>query len=273
MKHRPLAVAALVLLVPLSTVAAHDLYLKLNSYLLPAGATRVRVPVLNGTFTKSQAAVTTDRVTGLALASAAGTQTLAADAWEARGDSAFVTLALGAPGTYTVGAATRPRTLTLKAAEFATYLREEGLGWVNDERRRAGEAERPARERYSKHVKAVFQKGVPRTAGFDAVLGHAAELVPLTNPYTLSVGDTLVLRALVDGRPSPGEVAIAGGVLPTGRAIAGRRLRADDAGLVRVPLVAPGRWYVKFINMRRLTGDAAADYESKWATLTFGVRD
>jgi hypothetical protein len=28
---------------------------------------------------------------------------------------------------------------------------------------------------------------------------------------------------------------------------------------------------VKFIHMRPVTGDTTIDYESKWATLTFGV--
>ena len=272
MKRRALAITALLVLAPLSSLAAHDLYLKLNSYVLPGSASRVRVPVLNGTFTKSEAGVAPDRVAAITLVGAAGRRAVSVDAWEAGRDSSFVTLALGEPGTYVVGASTRPRTLTLGPAEFAAYLREEGLGRVADARRAAGESGRPARERYAKHVKAVFQKGATRTAAFDAVLGHPAELVPTANPYSLGVGDTLAVRCLLGGRPAPGEVVIAGGTLPSGRAIAGRQLRADSAGVVRVPLVAPGRWYVKFIHMERLTGDRTADYESRWATLTFGVR-
>ena len=268
------AVTALALAAaPLAAGPAHDLFLKLNSYVLPASAARVRVPVLNGTFTASETGVTSDRVAAIALAGPGGRQTLGADAWEAGRDTAFVTVALGAPGTYVVGATTRPRTITLAPAAFAAYLREEGLGAVLEARRASGDAARPARERYSKHVKAVFRKGATPTPGADAVLGHAAELVPLGDPTALGVGDTLVLRLLVDGRPAAGEVAIAGGTRPRGPAIAPRRLRADVGGLVRVPLVAPGRWYVKFIHMRRLAGDRTADYESRWATITFGVRD
>ena len=33
----------------------------------------------------------------------------------------------------------------------------------------------------------------------------------------------------------------------------------------------PGRWYVKFIHMVRVNA-ADADYESKWATVTFELR-
>lgn len=266
------ALAALLALLPLSSLGAHELYLKLTSYFVPASAARVRVPVLNGTFTASEGGVSRDRVDAIALAGPGGRRALGVESWEAVRDSSFLTIPLGAPGSYLVGATTRPRVITLQPAAFAAYLREEGLEHVAAARRAAGESERPARERYAKHVKAVFQKGGPRTAGVDAVLGHPAELVPVANPYSLGVGDTLDVRCMLAGRPAPGEVAIAGGTLPSGRPIAPRRLRADAAGLVRVPLVAPGRWYVRFIHIERLAADSAADYESRWATLTFAVR-
>lgn len=273
MTRRHAALAALLLAAPLSSLLAHDLYLKLNSYFLPASTARVRVPVLNGTFTKSEGGVSPDRLADLSLVGAAGRAAVARDAWEARRDSSFVSLALGEPGTYVVGASTRPREITLKGPAFNAYLRSEGLGRVVEARRAAGELARPARERYSKHVKAVFQKGAPRTAGFDAALGYPAELVPMANPYSLGIGDTLAVRCLVDGRPAPGEAVIAGGVRPSGATIASRQLRADSAGVVRIPLLAPGRWYAKFVHMQRVSGDSTIDYESKWANLTFGVRE
>jgi hypothetical protein len=278
MSPRPPALGAalaalLLLLAPSSALLAHDLFLKLNSYFLPTGATRVRVPVLNGTFTKSESALAADRLADLSLVSAAGRQTLSTDAWDARRDSSFVSLVLAAPGTYVVGASTRPRTLTLQPGAFNAYLRDEGLTHVLAERTERGELAEPARERYAKHVKALFQKGAVRTPGFDAALGYPAELVPTENPYALGVGDTLVVRCLVDGRPAPGEAVIAGGVRPSGATIAARRVRADSAGLARIPIVAPGRWYAKFIHMERVTTDRTVDYESKWATMTFGVRE
>lgn len=273
MPLRHAATALVLTATPLAARPAHDLFLALNSYVLPASAARVRVPVLDGTFTARATGVTADRVAGIALVGPGGPRAFTADAWEAGRDGAFVTVALGAPGTYVVGATTRPRTVTVAPAAFAAYLRDEGLGAVLAARRASGDADRPARERYANHVKAVFQKGAAQTSAADAVLGHAAELVPIGNPYALAVGDTLVLRALVDGRPAPGQVALAGGTRPRGATIAARRLRADDAGLVRVPLVAPGRWYAKFTYVRRLDDDRTADYESRRATITFGVRE
>jgi uncharacterized GH25 family protein len=103
-------------------------------------------------------------------------------------------------------------------------------------------------------------------------LGYPAELVPIENPYTLQVGGVLRVRTLVDGRPAANQYVIFGGRTSSGGRIAQRSVRSNAEAVARVPLRVRGTWYVKFINMARLEGDTAADYESKWATLTFQVR-
>ncbi|MBK6306644.1 MAG: hypothetical protein IPF47_13365 [Gemmatimonadetes bacterium] len=54
--------------------------------------------------------------------------------------------------------------------------------------------------------------------------------------------------------------------------MAQRTTRSNAQGIARIPLDRVGTYYVKFIDMQRLKGDAEANYESKWATLTFAVR-
>ena len=76
------------------------------------------------------------------------------------------------------GVSVKPRELELKAADFNAYLEEDGIPDVLEARRRNNELGKPARERYSKHVKAVFQVGDARTDVFGAVLGYPAEIVP-----------------------------------------------------------------------------------------------
>jgi hypothetical protein len=49
-------------------------------------------------------------------------------------------------------------------------------------------------------------------------------------------------------------------------------VRSDAAGLVHIPLDRTGTYYVKFISMVRVTGDAEANHSSKWGSLTFGVK-
>lgn len=82
----------------------------------------------------------------------------------------------------------------------------------------------------------------------------------------------LRLRTLVDGRPASNQYVLYGGRTLSGGRIEQRSARSDSTGVVSIPLRARGTWYAKFINMARLSGDAAADYESKWATITFQLR-
>jgi uncharacterized GH25 family protein len=165
---------------------------------------------------------------------------------------------------------TRPSEISLAGKQFTEYLHEEAIQGTVEDRAKAGISADSAHERYSKHVKAVFQVGSDRTADFATPLGYPAELIPLDNPYLLKPGDTLRFRGLVDGRPVAGQSVLAGGRTTSGARIAARELRTDSDGVAALPLTTRGRWYLKFIRMTSL-GDQR-NYESKWATLTFEVR-
>jgi hypothetical protein len=259
------------LLLVASAALAHDLFLKLDTYFLQPHA-RVRIPVLNGTFTKSENFVAPGRLADISVVSPAGrTRLLPTAVWSPGADStSLLSLELGDAGTYVTGASTRPRELDLSAEEFNGYLEEDGIPDVLAARRAAGELGKGARERYSKHVKAVFQVGDARSDGFNAVLGYPAEIVPLENPYASGRRTTLRVRCLVDGRPVANQTVLWGGDRG-GEALAQRSTRTDADGVAELTLDAAGRWYVKFVHMVRAT-QPGLDYESKWATLTFETR-
>jgi hypothetical protein len=248
---------------------AHDLFLKLQTYVIPSGTT-ARVAVLNGTFTSSAGAVTPDRLIDLSLVGPGGRRTLPRDAWTPVGDTTWLSVPTGAAGTYVIGASLLPRQIALSAEDFNRFLEEDGIPDVLEARRRQGALGRPVRERYQKHVKAILQVGDARTDAFATPLGYPAELVPLTNPYAIRAGDTLAIRALVSGRPVAQQLVIAGGERE-GRSIPEARYRSDADGVARIALTTAGRWYVKFIHMEAATRDTV-DYVSQWATLTFEVR-
>jgi len=191
-------------------------------------------------------------------------------AWKIDGNHATFTMTTGAAGTYVVGVSTGPRVIPLEAADFNEYLRTDGVPDILEARRQKGELEKPAREKYAKHVKAVIQAGDARSGGFDTALGFPAELVPLDNPYALGAGAELRLRALVDGRPVANQFVMAGGRTPSGERQPVQTMRTDGDGIARITLAA-GTWYVKFIHMVPAPTDST-DYESKWASLTFAVR-
>jgi len=190
--------------------------------------------------------------------------------WRPSGDSTWLTVQTGAPGTYVIGASLSPRQIALSGEEFNSYLKEDGIPDVLNARTLNGELGTAVRERYQKHVKAVLQVGETRTAAFATVFGYPAEIVPLTNPYAIRVGDTLAVRTLLDGTPVANQLVLAGGERE-GQKIDETWDRSDSAGVVHFRLTSAGKWYIKFIHMVPVTGDSV-NYESKWATLTFQVR-
>jgi hypothetical protein len=268
MKTR-IALVTLLTLVGATLLWAHDLFLKLDSYFLEPQAA-VRIAVLNGTFTESEAPVAANRLQDISLVSPAGRSRIPASAWSTEEKRSWLSLQVGEPGTYVAGVSVRPNRIELTGSQFNSYLEEDGILDVLAARREAGELDRPARERYSKHVKAIFQVGDRRTGEFQAVLGYPAEIVPLTNPYSIRAGGELVVRCLVDGQPVAQQIVLWGGEGPNGP-MAQQMVRTGADGTARLRLSAPGRWYVKFVHMERLS-EPDFDYESKWATLTFEVR-
>jgi hypothetical protein len=274
MSTRPLLVAALgagVLLLMASVALAHDLFLKLDSYFLEPHA-RARISVLNGTFAKSEGFVAPDRVADISVVSRAGRSRLSASTvWRRGPDStSLLDLALGDTGTYVVGVSTRPREIELRAEEFNAYLEEDGIPDILEARRRSNELDKGVRERYSKHVKAVFQVGQARSEGFSTALGYAAEIVPLDNPYAIGRGKSLRVRCMVDGRPVANQMVLWGGERH-GQALTQRSTRTDSNGVAEVAPDAAGMWYVKFVHMVHAP-QPGLEYESKWATLTFEIR-
>ena len=269
MKRAPALVIAL-LAGTASLLEAHDLFFRTDSFRVPAGSTVV-LRALNGTFSLSENSVSRDRLRDLSVVSPAGHSHPDTTQWSSAGDTSKLTVRTGAAGTYVIGASRRSREITLKADEFNTYLKDDGIPDVLAARTKAGELKKDATERYAKHIKAIVQVGATRSGDFSAVLGYPAELVPLDNPYSLAVGSTLRVRALVEGKAVPNQLVVAGGRSSSGARLRETRVRTDASGVARIRLAARGQWYVKFISMEPFTGPEKIDYESKWATLTFEV--
>ena len=255
------------------SLEAHDLFLKPNDFFVAPHAS-LSIRVLNGTFTTSEAEVTRSRLRDLSVAGPAGVTHPDTSTWTGSKKESTWRVGLAEAGTYVLGASVLPRTLGLTAKAFNDYLAEDGLPDILAQRRERNELERPARERYAKHVKTIVQVGDVRSNTIDIPLGYPAELVPLDNPYVLRRGDTFRVRALVERKPVPNMVVLAGGHTAQGKPIPSASVRTDADGVARIPIRTSGVWYVKFIDMRRIAPDArdSVDYESKWATLTFAIR-
>jgi uncharacterized GH25 family protein len=269
--RRVVTLTGALVFVSAAIASAHDMFVKPNRFFL-AENSETLVRVLNGTFSKSENSITRDRIRDIAVVSPSGRQRLDTSAWSAAGDTSTFTVRTGRAGTYVLGFSTTTSVIGLSGKEFNLYLQEDGIPDVLAARRRAKELGDSARERYSKHVKAFLQVGAQQTDAYTTELGYPAELIPLSNPYSLKVGDTLRVRTLVDGKPAANQYVLYGGRTTNDQRINQRSVRSGSDGVARIPVRARGTWYVKFINMARMSGDATADYESKWATITVQLR-
>ncbi len=254
---------------------AHDLFLKLKSYFLQPDS-RVTVSLINGTFERSENAIARDRMLDVSVVGPNDQVSRPATSqWRDENNAALLEFQTGPSGTYTIGVSTAPRIIELAADDFNTYLKHDGIVDTLKARTDADELDQDARERYSKHVKAIVQVGDSRTAGYDARLGYPVELVPLQNPYALKVGDALDVLFLKDGQPVTDHIVYASHEGFHGHDDAGDHVeafsgRTDKKGIVRVDLNSAGRWYVRTIHMESVD-EQEVDYESNWATLTFEI--
>jgi Domain of unknown function (DUF4198) len=275
---RLLSLAASIVLSCAAGLAAHDLFLRPKGFFLAPGATVV-VPVINGTFSRSENAVTRDRLADLSMAGPSGRQPIPRASWTEAEPRSTVQVTVQGPGSYVVGASVAPRALTLEGPAFDAYLKEEGIDTILAARKASGRLGRRARERYAKAVKTIVavtdERGhvtpAAEASAATSALGYPAEIVPLVDPYSLKVGQTLRVRALVDQAPLAGWVILAGGRIGTSDdRIPVQRFVTDAGGVASVRLTHDGHWYVKFVHMRAATAPDF-DYESRWATLTFGL--
>lgn len=269
MRPKALIVSVVSLLMVLS-VSAHDLFLKLDSYFLPPNATAT-VRLLNGTFQSSEGTVSRDRMRDVTVLTPAGhTSLLAANSWRDNDKMTTLELQTSGPGTYVVGISTKTREIDLKAAEFNDYLAHDGIPDVLAARRKSRELNKNVRERYSKHVRAVFQVGDARSEQFRTPLNYPVEIIPQRNPYLLKVGQVLPVLCTLEGKPLRNQFVMAGWEGRDGK-LQSISARTDREGIARFRLRKAGKWYVKMIHMTPIK-EPGINYESKWATLTFEIK-
>lgn len=262
-----LAIALLVTAV----ARAHDLFMKLDSYFL-APNTRASVRLLNGTFQKSDGLVARNRFRDISLYAPDLSGPISQSVtWRDEGTTTVMDVKTGAPGTYLAGVSTKPREIDLKAAEFNDYLHHDGIPDTLAERKKNDELNKDVRERYSKHVRAVFQVGEKLSDDYRRQLNYPAEVIPQQNPYALKVGDTMSVLCTVEGQPVANQFVMAGWESNDGK-LHTVDARTNAGGLATFKLAREGKWYIKFISMTSLS-DPSLNYESKWASLTFEIRN
>ena len=265
-----------VLLFVTSSVLSHDMFLKFSGYFLKPNS-EATVALINGTFDKSENAISRDRMLDVSIVGPDNEVTHPDEAgWLDLDNTAWLQFQTGAPGTYVLGVSTAPKTIELSADDFNEYLEHDGVLDVLADRKKSGILDKPALELYSKHVKAIYQVGDQKTGSFNTDLTYPIEIIPKQNPYLLQAGDDLEVLILREGKPVPNQLVYA--------SYEGHHQHNDDGehdeavatktneeGIATINLNVSGIWYVRLIHMVQHP-DPEIDYESNWATLTFEIK-
>jgi len=190
----------LFLLFAFIVLSGHDMFLKLDTYFL-APNTDAIIKLYNGTFQMSENVIDRNRMIDVSIASQGKRIRVDTTQWSEKDSMTLLSLTTGAEGTYVAGVSTKARNIEMAADDFNNYLEHDGvfdmLEW-----RKANEAmEDDAIEKYSKHVKTIFQVGNIKTDDWNVELGYPIEFIPLANPYEMHTGDELSVKLLWKGNP------------------------------------------------------------------------
>lgn len=179
-------------------------------------------------------------------------------------------LTFPAAGNYIVALESGPAESTLPAKRFNDYLKEEGLTLVEEFRRATDALAAPGRESFSRRAKALVRIGDGATSGLDVTrpVGLTLELVPERDPFALKRGEALPVRVFYDQKPLEGAtVKLANLDLDAGPLAT---KVSDGEGRVAFPAPDAGAWLMTVVWSKPITGNARADFETVFSSLTFG---
>jgi uncharacterized GH25 family protein len=271
-----------VLILSLILFSSHDMFLKMDTYYLQPNE-EASIALYNGTFTASENTIDRNRMIDVSLVGN-GLRTKAdTTQWIEKDLKTILNFTTGEEGTWVAGVSTRARNIELEAKAFNDYLDHDGVIDMLDWRKQNDVMEEDAIEKYSKHVKTIFQVGEKTSSDWDAELGYPIEFVPLSNPYDARKGDQLKVKLLRDGNPLVKQLVYVGSEHAHSHdhdhdEASGddhqhndaTKLTTDNNGVVTMELTEEGIYYLRTIHMT-LSEEEGLTHESNWATLTFEV--
>ncbi len=188
--------------------SSHVMYLKLDSYFLEPNAS-ASIQLFNGTFEKSENVIDRNRMLDASLMGNGERIKVKETQWTEKDSVTLLNFTTGEEGTWIAGISTAPKSIEMDADAFNTYLEHEGILDMLTWRRENNVSEEEAVEKYSKHVKTIFQVGDKRSDDWQKVLGYPIEFIPLENPYDLNTGDSLRVKLLLNGEPLANQLVYA----------------------------------------------------------------
>ena len=284
------------LLFVLLSLSSHDMYLKLDTYFLKPN-TVSSIKLFNGTFEKSDNVITRNRMIDVSLVGNGNRLSVDTTQWSEVEGMTILNFNTGEEGTWVAGVSTLPRNIEMKAEAFNGYLEHDGVLDMLEWRKNNNALDQDAVEKYSKHVKTIFQVGDKLSDDWKANLGYPIEFIPLSNPYDIHTGHDLQVQLLWQGKPLSNQLVYVGfkeGAYTHGDGHSHShehgdshththehdseddhhhdltQFRTDAEGKFSFKISHQGVWYLRTIYLTA-SEETGLTHESNWATLTFEV--
>ncbi|MEO7312857.1 MAG: DUF4198 domain-containing protein [Chitinophagaceae bacterium] len=157
----------------------------------------------------------------------------------------------------------------METQKFLDYLKEDHLENITVPKSAMG---KPQREQYSRYIKGLVLSGKVTAIDttYKKVLGQNMEIVFLNNPYLLTKDDVLKVQVFFLGKPLANKVITArnrkGSLAATEQTS-----RTNAQGICSFKLGRNGEWLIHATHMIASPDKAVADWDSFWASYSFGM--
>jgi uncharacterized GH25 family protein len=161
-----------------------------------------------------------------------------------------------------------PASIEIGAEEFNEYLKKYGLDDALNFRKNNNALDKPGKELYERSAKLLVQVGGRRDETWKKAAGLPLEIVPLSNPYTVKIGDVIRFRILYEGKPLFGARIFVWNKTD-GRTFM-QPVYSQQDGTIEARISDKGPWMISVVKMIP-SKEPEADWKSYWSSLVFGV--
>lgn len=266
-------VALLGVLLSSAIASAHEFWLRPRRFwLAPGEPTSLAVLVGHGT-DRAPWRMRLKRIVRFVSIGPDGIETDRRDTLREGPGAADATLVFEQRGLHRLVLETNDAFNSLPPDRFEAYLIEEGLTPALNARQSEGTHGEPGRERYSRRAKVLVQVGptMPNDVA-DAMTrtGLSLEITPEISPYRPGGASRLPVRVTENGRALPGATVRLTDLRNDAKPIETRLTDRSGRGVVNLP--CEGQWQLGVVWTRRIHGDADADFNTVFSSLTFGFQ-
>ena len=184
-----------------------------------------------------------------------------------KGDS--LQLPLQEEGTHMVVFNSVNSFINLEPEKFNEYLKEDGLNNAAKYRKQHNEENINGKEYYQRSVKTLLQVGNIKTNKILEKTVLPLDIVPSKNIYAATDKTKMKFTVFFKQEPLPNTSVRVWRNYP-GQALITKKFTTNRKGQITADISLPGQWMVSCVHMERNTADTTADWQSYWASVTFG---